>query len=232
MLNIVLQVIDSTKKIADAVAKVAEQEHLSLFDLIIKGGWIMIPIGLLFLTAIYFFVERFMIINKAGKIEDNFMAAIKDHITTGNLQGAKSYCKGSSSPIARVIEKGVSRIGKPIKEIERSMENVAKLEIYKMERFLIVLSIVAGIAPMFGFLGTIVGMMKLFVDISQVNNPSLNTIASGINIKMVTAASGLIVSIFAFIGYQVLNSMIDKVINKIETASFEFLDLLQEPTEK
>ena len=232
MLNIVLQVVDSSKQLVQAVTKAATPEHLSLFDLIIKGGWLMIPIATLLFIAIYFVTERFLVINKAGKLEDNFMATIKDHITNGNLQGAKSYCKGSSSPIARVIEKGVSRIGKPIKEIERSMENVAKLEIYKMERFLIVLSIVAGIAPMFGFLGTIVGMMKLFVDISNVNNPSLNTIAGGINIKMVTAASGLIVSIFAFIGYQVLNSMIDKVVNKIETASFEFLDLLQEPTEK
>jgi biopolymer transport protein ExbB len=233
MLNILLQIVDSTKPIVQAATKAAtEVPHTSLFDLILKGGWLMIPIALLFFLSLYFFIERLLIINKANKIDENFMLAVKDHVANGNIQAAKSYCKGSDSPIARVIEKGVSRIGKPIKEIERSMENVAELEIYKLERFLNIIKIIAGIAPMFGFLGTIAGMMKLFEDIAADNNLSIGVIASGINIKMVTSASGLIVGIFAFICYNSLNGMIDRLVNKMENANAEFLDLLQEPTEK
>jgi biopolymer transport protein ExbB len=238
MLQIILQIADSA---IDAIQTIqntpaalpivpAAKEQISLLGLIIKGGWLMIPIALLLLLSIYFFIERLITIRKAGIYDENFMNAIRDNILNGNIQGAKSFCKGTSGPIARIIEKGISRIGKPIKDIERSMENVAKLEIYKMERWLNILKIVAGIAPMFGFLGTIAGMMKLFGDIAADNNLSIGTIASGINIKMVTSAAGLMVGIFAYVCYNSLNAMIDRVVNKMENASFEFLDLLQEPT--
>ncbi len=234
MLNLVLQISDSMQKALNAGASITTPPtpvaSVSLFDMVVKGGIIMIPIALLFIIAIYVFIERLMTITKASKSDDNFMLAVKDHISNGNIQAARSFCKGYSNPVARVIEKGVSRIGKPIKDIERSMENVAKLEVYKMERFLNILAIVAGIAPMFGFLGTIAGMMKIFDEIKMTDNLSIGSIAGGINVKMITSAAGLIVGIFAFVCYNSLNALIDRVVNKIESASFEFIDLLQEPT--
>jgi biopolymer transport protein ExbB len=232
MLAILLQVTDSVLNTAAALTVKANPsiEHTSLLGLLFKGGWLMVPIALLLLMAIYVFIERFITINRANQSDEKFMSVVKDHISNGNIAAAKSFCRGFNNPIAKVIEKGIDRIGKPIKDIERNMENVAKLELYKMERWLNILAIVAGIAPMFGFLGTIAGMLKLFdeVSVSQVLN--IGTIAGGINVKMVTSAAGLIVGIFAFVCYNSLNSMIDRVVNKIESASFEFVDLLQEPT--
>lgn len=244
MNNIILFLLQSTETAATAVAATANEiantvtaeapkaatQPTSLLDLLTKGGVIMIPIAILLVGAIYVFIERFITISKAGKVEDRFMNVVKDHITNGNIQAAKSYCRGFNHPVARVVEKGIDRIGKPIKDIERSMENVAKLEIYKMERWLNILSIIAGIAPMFGFLGTIAGMLKLFDEVASANVLSIGTIAGGINVKMVTSAAGLMVGILAFVFYNSLNAMIDRVVNKIENSSFEFVDLLHEPS--
>ena len=244
MNNIILFLLQSTETAATAVAATANEiantvaaeapktaaQATSLLDLLTKGGVIMIPIAILLVGAIYVFIERFITISKAGKVEDRFMNVVKDHITNGNIQAAKSYCRGFNHPVARVVEKGIDRIGKPIKDIERSMENVAKLEIYKMERWLNILSIIAGIAPMFGFLGTIAGMLKLFDEVASANVLSIGTIAGGINVKMVTSAAGLMVGILAFVFYNSLNAMIDRVVNKIENSSFEFVDLLHEPS--
>jgi biopolymer transport protein ExbB len=244
MNNIILFLLQSTEtavtaatatanEIANTVATAAPKaaaQPTSLLDLLTKGGVIMIPIAVLLIGAIYVFIERFITISKAGKVDDRFMNVVKDHIANGNIQAAKSYCRGFNHPVARVVEKGIDRIGKPIKDIERSMENVAKLEIYKMERWLNILSIIAGIAPMFGFLGTIAGMLKLFDEVASANVLSIGTIAGGINVKMVTSAAGLMVGILAFVFYNSLNAMIDRVVNKIENSSFEFVDLLHEPS--
>jgi biopolymer transport protein ExbB len=244
MNNIILFLLQSTEtavtaatatanEIANTVATEAPKaaaQPTSLLDLLTKGGVIMIPIAVLLIGAIYVFIERFITISKAGKVDDRFMNVVKDHIANGNIQAAKSYCRGFNHPVARVVEKGIDRIGKPIKDIERSMENVAKLEIYKMERWLNILSIIAGIAPMFGFLGTIAGMLKLFDEVASANVLSIGTIAGGINVKMVTSAAGLMVGILAFVFYNSLNAMIDRVVNKIENSSFEFVDLLHEPS--
>lgn len=229
----VTSVAATANEIANTVAAEAPKaanQPTSLLDLLTKGGVIMIPIAILLVGAIYVFIERFITISKAGKVDDRFMNVVKDHIANGNIQAAKSYCRGFNHPVARVVEKGIDRIGKPIKDIERSMENVAKLEIYKMERWLNILSIIAGIAPMFGFLGTIAGMLKLFDEVASANVLSIGTIAGGINVKMVTSAAGLMVGILAFVFYNSLNAMIDRVVNKIENSSFEFVDLLHEPS--
>ncbi|MCW3105243.1 MAG: MotA/TolQ/ExbB proton channel [Bacteroidetes bacterium] len=205
------------------------QDSLSLLDLIVKGGYIMIPMGILSIITIYFFFERLMTISKASKMDANFMNHIKDYIHNGNLDAAKALCKNTTAPAARMIEKGISRIGKPIKEIEESMEAVGKLEINRLERNLSVLSLIGRIAPIFGFIGTIAGVIKIFYDISLTDNISIGVISSGLYQKMITSASGLMIGLIAFIGYYILNAMLDKTINKMETASVQFLDILHGP---
>jgi biopolymer transport protein ExbB len=159
------------------------------------------------------------------------MKMIKDHILSGNVAAAKGLAKNTYNPVANMIEKGIMRIGKPIDAIEKSMENVGKLEMYSMERNLNILSLVSGIAPMFGFLGTIIGMVQLFYGISSTGEYTLNTIAGGIYTKMITSATGLIIGLIAYVGHNFLSTQIDKVANKMERASADFLDILQEPTQ-
>jgi biopolymer transport protein ExbB len=180
--------------------------------------------------AIFVFFERFIAIRKASKIEENFMSMIKDNIMTGNVTAARNLAKNTNNPVARIIDKGIRRIGKPIDAIEKSMENIGKLEMYKMERNLNILSLIAGIAPMFGFLGTIIGMVQLFYGISSTGEYTLNTIAGGIYTKMITSATGLIIGLMAYVGHNFLTTQIDKTANKMEAASAEFIDILHEPT--
>lgn len=209
--------------------QVAENK-ISLFSLLQKGGYIMYPLYLLLVIAIYVFFERMIAIKKAGTIDPKFMLIIRDNIISGNLSAAKTLAKNTDNPVAKMIEKGVMRIGKPLDAIEKSMENVGKLEMYSMERNLNVLSLVAGIAPMFGFLGTIIGMVQLFYGIASTGEYTLNTIAGGIYTKMITSATGLIIGLIAYVGHNYLTTQIDKTANKMETASADFLDILQEPT--
>ena len=209
--------------------QVAENK-ISLFSLLQKGGYIMYPLYLLLVIAIYVFFERMIAIKKAGTIDPKFMLIIRDNIISGNLAAAKTLAKNTDNPVAKMIEKGVMRIGKPLDAIEKSMENVGKLEMYSMERNLNVLSLVAGIAPMFGFLGTIIGMVQLFYGIASTGEYTLNTIAGGIYTKMITSATGLIIGLIAYVGHNYLTTQIDKTANKMETASADFLDMLQEPT--
>jgi biopolymer transport protein ExbB len=209
--------------------QVAENK-ISLFSLLQKGGYIMYPLYLLLVIAIYVFFERMIAIKKAGTIDPKFMLIIRDNIISGNLAAAKTLAKNTDNPVAKMIEKGIMRIGKPLDAIEKSMENVGKLEMYSMERNLNVLSLVAGIAPMFGFLGTIIGMVQLFYGIASTGEYTLNTIAGGIYTKMITSATGLIIGLIAYVGHNYLTTQIDKTANKMETASADFLDMLQEPT--
>jgi biopolymer transport protein ExbB len=209
--------------------QVAENK-ISLFSLLQKGGYIMYPLYLLLVIAIYVFFERMIAIKKAGTIDPKFMLIIRDNIISGNLAAAKTLAKNTDNPVAKMIEKGVMRIGKPLDAIEKSMENVGKLEMYSMERNLNILSLVAGIAPMFGFLGTIIGMVQLFYGIASTGEYTLNTIAGGIYTKMITSATGLIIGLIAYVGHNYLTTQIDKTANKMETASADFLDMLQEPT--
>jgi len=171
-----------------------------------------------------------MVIKKAGVIDPNFMLHIRENVSNGNLTSAKALCRNTDSPVARMIEKGLSRVGKPIDNIEKSMENAGKLEVYKLEKNTSILSTLAGIAPMFGFLGTIAGMIILFFNV-QHQGFSLETIAGGIYTKMVTSAVGLIIGLLAYVAYMYLNAQINKNVNRMEAASVEFLDILQEPAQ-
>lgn len=202
----------------------------STWDILVKGGVLMIPLGLLFATAIYFFIERMITLRKSGKIEDNFMNIIRDQIVSGNITAARSLAKNTDNPVARVIDKGIQRIGKPIDTIEKSMSNVGELEMYKMEKNVSILSVISRIAPLLGFLGTIAGMLSLFKSLATQADPSFNTIADGIYVKMTTSAVGLIIGILSYVGYSILQNKINKIANKMDGASAEFIDILQEPT--
>jgi biopolymer transport protein ExbB len=225
----------ATTTTADSLQKAAtpgaQGEHvMNVMDLLANGGPLMIPLGLLFVLAVFFFFERLIAIKKASRIDPNFMYIIRDNVISGNLTAARSMAKNTQNPVARIIDKGLQRVGKRIEEIERSMENVGKIEVYKMERNLSVLSLVYGIAPMFGFLGTIFGMLQLFYNINASGEFTPAQIAGGIYTKMITSAAGLIIGLLAYVAYNFLNAQIDKTVNRMEVASAEFLDILQEPT--
>jgi biopolymer transport protein ExbB len=228
LLQIANAIADTTQKVVVAAPTVAEK--ISLWDLLQKGGFIMYPLYLLLAGAIFVFFERLIAINKASKIDISFMNIIRDNIITGNISAARNLAKNTNNPVARMIDKGIQRIGKPIDAIEKSMENVGKLEMYKMEKNLSILSLIAGIAPMFGFLGTIFGMVQLFYGIASTGEYTLGTIAGGIYTKMVTSATGLIIGLMAYVAHSFLSTQIDKTANKMEAASADFIDVLQEPT--
>lgn len=220
-------VVDS---LTTGAAAAAPQQSLNLLDLIVKGGWVMVPIGFLSVVAVFLMVERYITISRAGKVDSGFMANIKAMLMDGKADAALSLCRSTNTPIARLLEKGIKRLGKPIKEIESAVENTGKLEIYKLEKNLAYLGIIAGIAPMFGFVGTISGVIKIFYNISLADNISIGLIAGGLYEKMITSAAGLVVGIIAHIGFHLLNSMIDRVSFDLESTTVEFIDLIQEPT--
>lgn len=218
-----------TDSTATAAAGKAAEHSLSLFSLIMKGGWIMIPIAILLLMAIYFFIERFIVVSQASKVDRNFMNQVQDMVQQGNIAGARSLCKNTDTPVARMLDKGLKKIGKPIDDIEKALESAGKIEVYKLERNLSILGTIAGIAPMLGFVGTIAGVIKIFYNISLANNISLDIIAGGLYEKLITSASGLVVGIVAHIGYHYLLIKIDKQIFRMEATAIEFIDLLQDP---
>jgi biopolymer transport protein ExbB len=204
-----------------------ENQGLSLFDMILKGGVIMIPIGILSMLSIYFIIERAVYINNAFKLETNFMNNIKDLLGKGDIKAAKAYCQRINTPISRVIEKGVTRIGKPIKDIESAMESVGGLETDRLEKNLGFLGLTAGIAPMLGFIGTISGIIKIFYNISVSDNISIGIIAGGLYEKMITSGAGLIVGVLAYTGYHLLNSRIDRFSHKMQATAVDFIDVLE-----
>jgi biopolymer transport protein ExbB len=243
MLNFVmLQVtsptaVDTAKKVlaaaapaTGAVPPLKADETLSLLDMVVKGGYIMIPLVILSILAIYFIVERMIIVGKASRLDANFMNNVKDSVLNGNLESAKTLCRSTTSPVARMIEKGIARIGQPVKEIEEAMASVGKIEIYRIEKNVGYLSLIAKLAPMFGFIGTILGVIKLFYALSLTDDFTIKTVSDGLYTKMVSSAGGLIVGILAFLGYFLLNAMVEKVINKMEKSTMQFMDLLQEPS--
>lgn len=236
---VLLQITETTNALVDTLNQAAATlpstpaptpEQLNLLQLIMKGGWVMIPIFILSVMGFYIFFERYFTLRKASKNEATLMMQVRELIKQGNLQTALSLCKQSNSPIGRMLQKGLLRIGKPIKEIEGAIENVGKIEVAKLEKNISVLGIIAGIAPMLGFVGTISGVIKIFYNISLSDNISIGIIAGGLYEKMITSAAGLIVGIIAYIGHHVLNLMVDKIILKLETESIDFIDLLEEPS--
>jgi biopolymer transport protein ExbB len=209
-----------------------QETHNSIWGTLQLGGWIMIPLAILFLLTLFFFFERLIAIRKSGKLDGNFMNIIRDHIMNSNIAAARSLSKNTPNPVARMIDKGIQRIGKPIDYIEKSMESVANLELYNMEKNLNIIAMMAYIAPMFGFLGTIIGMFQLFFDLGKGAEFNITTIANGIYVKMISSATGIIVGLLAYVGNKVLSNMVERNANKMEIASAEFLDILQEPSRK
>jgi len=219
-----------------ATASMAEptQETLSIMDLMLSGGIggqiIMLLMMLLSIAMVYIFVNRMGAIKRANKIDPQFMKDIKDHVASGNVQSAINLCERSDSPVARMILKGLTRIGKPLQDISASIENQGKLEIQRLERNLPYLATIAGGAPMLGLLGTVIGMILAFKEMANAGGGvQIEMLAEGIYVAMTTTAAGLVVGIFAYFGYNFLVTRVESVIYKMETSSTEFLDLLDEP---
>ena len=227
-----LQIVDTANKVIHTVSAgdINGDGSLSLFELVQMGGWIMIPLGVLLLLAIYVFIERSIAVKNASRIDQNFMNIVRDHIISGNISAARSFAKNTSNPVARIIDKGIQRIGKPIDSIEKSMDNVGQLEMYKLEKNMGILSVVSKAAPIFGFVGTLIGLMQLFSNIYAANEVEIGTISQGIYTKLITSISGLVIGLLAYLGYSYINTQIDKASNRMEAAAADFLDVLQEPT--
>ncbi|MGA0559351.1 MotA/TolQ/ExbB proton channel family protein [Larkinella sp. VNQ87] len=229
---ILLQVPTAGAPAVDSTASAAAPaQSMQLFDLIAKGGWVMIPISLLFFFALYLIIERWLFIRGNTRVDDNFIDNVKDMVMQGNIKSAESFCKNQRNSIGRIFEKAVGRIGSPIKEIEGTLETVGQIELSRLERNLGYLGIIAGIAPMLGFIGTISGIIRIFYDISLSDNISVGIIAGGLYEKMITSGAGLIVGVIAYTGYHLLNMLIEKFTLKLEINSFEFMEVLQKPTE-
>ena len=221
------QVLDSTGIAQSTVDTAANELHF--IDLLFKGGWVMIPLALLAFLGLVIFVERYITIRKVSKNETNLLFQIRQNIQEGRLESAIAVCKNTKSPLARMLEKGLRRIGRPIKDIEGAIENTGKIEVSKLEKNIGILGIIAGIAPMLGFVGTIIGVITIFHDVSIKGAIEIGTISGGLYTKMITSATGLIVGIMAYILYHILNMMVEKIILKMETDAIEFIDLLEEP---
>ncbi len=226
-----LQIADTATQVIKKVAGDRNGDgYLGFGELLMSGGWIMIPLGIMLVLAVYVFAERTIAIRNAAKIDDNFMNIIRDNIVSGNIVAARNFAKNNNTPVARIIDKGIQRIGKPLDSIEKSMDNVGTLEMYKLEKNLGILSVVSKAAPIFGFVGTLVGMMQLFSGITSANDFNVSTISGGIYTKLITSITGLVIGLGAYLGYSYLNTQIEKTSNKMESASADFLDILQEPT--
>ena len=227
-----LQATQATQEVLEEVLQ--EEKTLSISELILNsgtGGMLVIGILVVLLAmALFIYFERLSAIKAASKIDDNFMNQIKDQVSNGKLDAAKVLCAQTKSPAARLIEKGISRIGKPLEDINKAIENAGSLEIYKLEKNVSLLATVAGAAPMIGFLGTVVGMILAFHEMaSSSGQAEMGSLASGIYTAMTTTVAGLIVGIIAYISYNHLIMKTDKVVHEMEAKSVEFLDLLNEP---
>lgn len=215
-----------------------EDEGLSMqtvFDIMMQGGPLGMAINVILLIlsflACFIFLERYFTIKKATKIDDSFMNNIRAAVTSGNITGAKSMLAGVNSPYARMVEKGIARIGKPLRDIDAAIENVGNLEIFKLEKNLSSLASISGAAPMIGFFGTVTGMILAFYKMASEKNVTPDVLAGGIYTALITTAFGLFIGIISFVGYNYLVSLVDKAINKMEMTATDFMDLLQEPTE-
>ena len=231
ILSLILQAtpaIDTLHSTVNSIPVVSKPTIFTIWDIIQKGGLIMIPIGILFVLTIYIFIERFISIQRASASEGNFIKDIKTLIETEKIDDALQLCSKNDLPIARMVEKGINRIDNPIKEIEESIEIVGKFEVYELEKGLPILAMIASIAPMFGFLGTILGVIKIFFDISQTADVSIGSVSAGLYVKMVSSAAGLVVGVLAYICHSWLNIKVGKIVNRMERNAVDFLDFLKE----
>lgn len=234
MLGLLLQITETgvvqDTLAAAATAPVQGEQTLSVWELTLKGGIIMIPLAILSVLAVYIFIERFLATQKASKEDSGFMNNIRDFIHQGKLDSAISLSKNTGTPIARMIHKGLLRLGRPMSDINAAIENVGRLEVAKLEKRVAVLATVAGGAPMIGFLGTVVGMVQAFYRMSMAgNNLDISTLSQGIYVAMVTTIAGLVVGILAYFFYNIIVARIQKIVNMLEARASEFMDLLNEP---
>lgn len=217
---------------ANAMNGEAGEITMSLWELVLKGGWIMLILALFSVIAIYIFIERFLIINSASREDNNFMNHIRDFIHDGKIDAAVALCRKTQNPIARMIEKGLVRIGKPLNDINAAIENIGKLEVSRLEKNIATLATIAGAGPMLGFLGTVIGMIRAFYDMSMAgNNIDIALLSTGIYQAMITTVAGLIVGIIAYICYNILVARVEKLVFKLEARATEFMDVLNEPVE-
>lgn len=216
------------------IVRESEMKSQSFWDLIVVSGpmgWVIYALEfVLSFAAIYIFIERYLTIGRAVKIDEGFMNNIRANVQSGNIMGAKALCQTTDSPVARMVEKGLQRIGKPLRDIDAAIENVGNLEIFRLEKNLSTLASIAGAAPMIGFLGTVTGMILAFYNMSTQQNVTPGLLAGGIYQALITTAIGLFVGIFAFVGYNLLVANVEKVVFKMERSTIEFMDLLQEPS--
>lgn len=213
-----------------AAKKVAEMNYLEMY---FKGGWVMYPITILSIIGIYIFIERYLALKKAAKEDTNFMSRIKDYIHEGKIESALNLCQSSDTPLSRMIEKGVRRLGRPLSDINTAIENVGNLEVSKLEKGLPILASVAGGAPMLGFFGTVIGMVESFWHMNSAgNNIEISTMAGGIYTALITTVGGLMVGVPAYFAYNYLVTRVEKVVFKLEANTMEFMDILNEPTGK
>lgn len=215
---------------AQTVAQTAGELKMPFFELAVKGGVIMIPIILLSFIAVYIFFERLFAIKSASKIDPNFMDRIRDYIHEGKIDASLKLCQNTDKPVARMIEKGINRLGRPLQDVNTAIENVGNLEVAKLEKGLYLLATSAGAAPMLGFLGTVTGMVRAFYDMAHAgNNIDIQLLSNGIYEAMVTTVAGLIVGILAYLCYNILVARVKKVVFQLESSTMEFMDLLHEP---
>ena len=205
------------------------ETSFSLFTMIVKGGVMMIPLALLLVISVYVLVERFIVINRASKKDSNLISSVRNFVQTGNIDMARAMCKGLNTPEAIMIEKGLSRIGQPMAEIRESMNEAASVELNRLEKNMSILNITGRIAPMFGFVGTIIGVIKIFYDIALAKTVEIEVISTGLYQKMITSAGGLVVGVLAFIAYHWMNTKIDKLAHRMEESKLGFIDILSEP---
>ncbi len=225
-----LLLFQKTQLVNEDAAEVASK---SIFEVILSSGVgavIVLILLVLSIIAVYIFVERYLSIRRYANLDASFMNNVKYNVQTGNINGARALCQSVDAPVARMLEKGISRIGQPIGDIEKAMESVGKLEVGYMEKKLGYLSLIAKLAPMFGFVGTIMGVIKIFYDISLTDNLSIGTISGGLYQKMITSAGGLMVGIIAFLGYYLLSMLIDRVVSQMEKSAMDLIDVLHAPS--
>jgi biopolymer transport protein ExbB len=208
--------------------------EMDMLDMAMKGGWIMIVLAVLLVACFYILFERNFIIRKAGQEDPMFMARIKDYIHSGEIQAALAYCRAFNTPSARMIEKGISRMGRPMNDVQTAIENVGNIEVAKLEKGLAVMATISGGAPMLGFLGTVTGMVRSFYEMANAGsgNIDITLLSGGIYEAMITTVGGLIVGIIAMFAYNYLVMLVDRVVNKMERRTMEFMDLLNEPQPK
>ena len=218
---------------ADAIAEgveAAEPQTLNVIELAMQGGWIMLVLLALSVYAVYVFVERTFALNRALKEDKTFMSKIKDYIHSGNIDSARTLCQSTDNPVARLVEKGISRIGRPLGDIQTTVENAGNIEVSRLEKGLAGLASVSGGAPMIGFLGTVTGMIQAFFEMANAgNNIEVSTLAGGIYTALVTTVGGLAVGIIAYFAYNNLVARVDKVVATLEARTMEFMDLLNDP---